>query len=175
MRKQVSEVQMKIRHEIICKMRGFIEYFQQPKSKKLRYLEELGVYHFHKYAIRNTLGLNEYEFRKWIKEDDAFRECVNALRQQFIDECEYLMLCRAGYYGADKQKRFAHVDNRSMAEFVKIARGYGVYRKYSGDGWGSKTKPAEGVSAGGEGKGGSVDSAGSEGSVCSVSEADSVS
>lgn len=175
MRKKVSEKQMALRREIAIKLREFKEYFAQPTSKKMRYLEELGMYHFHKYALRNTYGLTEYEYRKWMQEDAAFAEACHAIRQQFIDECEYLMLCRAGYYGADYQKSHIHIDNRAMSDFVKIARGYGIFRKYSGPGGTSKIGPAKGLPAGGEGDSGPVSEAGAEGSVCSVSETDTLS
>ena len=175
MRKPVSERQLEIRRNINKKMGGFKEFFLQPISKKMLYLEELGMYHFHKYAIKNTTGLGEYEYRKWMKEDPAFADAVFAIRQQFIDECEYMMLCKAGYYGPDYAKRYFHVDNRAMADFVKIARGYGIFRKYNGNGGSAKTDSADGVSDGGEGQSRSVSAPGGEGSVCSVSETDTLS
>ena len=175
MRKPVSEAQLAIRREIIKKLKGFKEYFSQPISKKMLYLEELGMYHLHKYAIRNTTGLGEYEFRKWMKTDEAFVDAVFAIRQQFIDECEYMMLCRAGYYNAELARKYQHVDNRAMADFIRIARGYGIFRKYSGTGGADKARPAEGLSDGGEGERRSVSAPGGEGSVCSISETDTLS
>ena len=175
MRKPVSERQLEIRRDIHKKMGGFKEYFLQPISKKMLYLEELGMYHFHKYALRNTTGLGEYEYRKWMKEDIAFADAVFAIRQQFIDECEYMMLCRAGYYGKDYQERYKHVDNMAMSSFVKIARGYGIFRKYNGASGGDKAGSTDSVSDGGKGESRPLGSPGGEGSVCSVSETDTLS
>lgn len=174
MRKKVSEAQLAIRRDIVKKLKGFKEYFSQPTSKKMLYLEELAMYHFHKYAIRNTTGLGEYEYQKWIKTDEAFREAVMSIRQNFIDECEYMMLCRGGYYGPLYQKRYAHVDNLAMSSFVKVARGYGIFRRYSNFSGASKAGPAEGLSDGGQGESRTVGSPGSEGSVCSISETNSL-
>lgn len=161
---------MLIRNEVMRKLNGFKEYFQAPVSKKMRYLEELAMSHFHKYAIRNTQGMGEYEYRKWMKEDEAFADAVYSIRQQFIDECEYLMLCRAGYYGPDQQKKFVHIHTPSMSDFVKVARGYGIFRKYSNYGGAGKAGPADKVSDGGKGEAGSGGSEGGERGVCSVSE-----
>jgi len=170
MRKQVSEHQLKVRRELARQLKGFKEYFAQPVSKKMLYLEELSMYHFHKYALRNTYSLNEYQFQQWVKTDEAFRDAVVSIRQQFIDSCEYMMLARAGYYNEEIQKRYKHVDNRAMAEFVKVARGYGFSRKYSGYGGASKAGATEAVPDGGKGEASPFSSPGGEGSVCSISE-----
>lgn len=153
-RKVVSPAMARMRDDIWKRMRPYLPYFlgdDVEKKAKGRYLEALTLKHFHSFAIKETRGVNEWIFRKWLRDDDAFMEACNIVRLAFVDSLEYRALCRCGIYGEDLKKKYYGVDVPALTSFIRIARQHGVYRRLKGTG-GPGQAPATGaVSRDGEG------------------------
>jgi len=176
-RKKVSEAVKQFRHDTARRLNIFSKYFIGDnilRKKKLRYLEALTQYHFHSFAILHTQGSHEYEFRLWIREDDAFMEACNVVRLAWIDRLEYAVCCRSGFYGPEKFERYKNIDTRGMCDFLRIARYHGVYRRLKEDGRGWKAGSAGKVSRDGEGQSCAVVEEGGQRDICAVPQADAV-
>lgn len=170
-RKPLNPVQKRIHQQTQKRLGDFAKLFTgdvKERAFKVRYLNALQYHHFHSFALANTRGLSELIFRRWIREDDNFVEACNVIRLTFVDHLEYAVLCRNGYYGLDRQKRYMNIEVKGMCDFLRIARYHGIYRRLKGNGGGEKGSAAGRVSRDGEGESCSVVEEGSERDLCAI-------
>ncbi len=154
-RKVVSPALAAVRTKVWKRITPYLPHFlgdNQTKKAKGRYLESLSLKHLHSFAIQETRGVNEYTFRKWLREDDSFMECCNIVRLAFIDSLEYRALCKAGVYGPVSKAKYKSVDVGDLCQFIRIARYHGVYRRLKGTGGPGEARAPGSVSRDGEGQ-----------------------
>lgn len=176
-RPKISEAVKQFRHDTAKRLNIFSTYFIGDnilRKKKLRYLEALTQYHFHSFAILHTQGAHEYEFRKWLREDDAFMEACNVVRLAWIDRLEYAVVAKSGFYGPERAARWKGIETLGMCHFLRVARQHGIYRRLKVDGGKGQAGLPSRVSRDGEGETCAVVETGREGDLLAVPKADVV-
>lgn len=91
------------------------------------------------------------EYFDWMATDPEFKRCYEYLRTTKYESVEFLLLCKAGFYGTDYQNRVKYVDVNAAKKLMEVYLENDYYRRLAEVSGGRKDSPTGEVLGGGEG------------------------